>query len=98
MSLALSEVFSSLPWHRKLVLALRTLNISALYDGSAARTCKGSSISYVKAETAFWTTHNMLSLRTQFLSLSLKQTTSKILKTFLYSPIHAEILTIKGAK
>jgi hypothetical protein len=80
---------------RKFVSTFRALSHSALYKRWTTRTCKCSAIRYVEGETALRTFHCMFRLRTHFLSLSLNQQLSEILKTFLemLNQFNAEILT-----
>ncbi len=79
---------------RKFVSAFRALSHSALYKRWTTRTSKCSAIRYVEGETALRTFHCMFLLRIHFLSLSLNQPLSEILKTFLeILSRYAEILT-----
>jgi hypothetical protein len=79
---------------RKFVSAFRALSHSALYKRWTTRTGKCSAIRYVEGETALRTFHCMFLLRIHFLSLSLNQPLSEILKTFLeILSRYAEILT-----
>jgi len=80
---------------RKFVSAFRALSHSALYKRWTTRTSKCSAIRYVEGETALRTFHCMFLLRIHFLSLSLNQPLSEILKTFLemLNQFNAEILT-----
>ena len=79
----------------KLMSTFRALSHSALNRRWTARTSKGSTICYVKSKAAFWTANNSFRLRTHFKSLSLNQTSHKVLKSFLkpLRAIRAEILT-----
>jgi hypothetical protein len=79
---------------RKFVSAFWALSHSALYKRWTTRTSKCSAIRYVEGETALRTFHCMFRLRIHFLSLSLNQPLSEILKTFLeILSRYAEILT-----
>jgi len=79
---------------RKFVSAFWALSHSALYKRWTTRTSKCSAIRYVEGETALRTFHCMFLLRIHFLSLSLNQPLSEILKTFLeILSRYAEILT-----
>ena len=79
----------------KLMSTFRALSHSALNRGWTAGTSNGSTICYVKGKAAFWTANNSVRLRIHFKSLSLNQTSQKVLKTFSkpLRTIHAEILT-----
>jgi hypothetical protein len=79
---------------RKFASAFWALSHSALYKRWTTRTSKCSAIRYVEGETALRTFHCMFLLRIHFLSLSLNQPLSEILKTFLeILSRYAEILT-----
>jgi hypothetical protein len=67
----------------KFMSTLWTLDKFTLHRGWTAGTGQGSAIRYVKGKTTLWATQYMLRLRTHLMSLSLDQTPTEILKTFL---------------
>ena len=66
----------------ELMSTLRALGKSALNRRWTAGTSESSTVCYVKGEVAFWAANNVFRLRTHFKSLSLNQTSGKILKTY----------------
>jgi len=74
----------------KFMPTLWTLDKSTLHRGWTARTSQGSAVRYVKGKTALWATQYMLRLRTHLVSLSVDQTPTGILKTFL------ELMVLRG--
>ena len=82
----------------ELMSTLRALGRSALNRRWTAGTSESSTVCYVKGKAAFWAANNVFRLRTHFKSLSLNQTSNKVLKTFLrlLQTVHAEIsITVK---
>jgi len=79
----------------KFMSAFRALSHSTLYRRWTTRTRKCSAIRYIEGETALRAIHYTFRLQTHSLSLSLNQSLSEILKTFLemLSRFNAEILT-----
>jgi len=67
----------------KFMSTLWTLDKFTLHRGWTAGTSQGSAIRYVKGKTTLRAAQYVLRLRTHLMSLSLDQTPTEILKTFL---------------
>jgi hypothetical protein len=65
------------------MLAFRALSHFTLHRRWTTRASKCSPIGYVEGETTFWAFYHVLGLCVHSLSLSINQSLSEILKTFL---------------